>query len=137
MERELKFILSLDMAKKWYKSNDTALKMLALSVYTENELTTITMDDILNSISDEAYHSVNNKVNAYLNISIVAKYFNKNWNKTNGDVGYYWSKNDDNTWSIKMHQSVTYPGIIYYKDKSTATIAFDIVKEFYEIINKH
>lgn len=81
MERELKLILSLNMAKKWYKSNDIELKTIALSVYTKEELTTITMDDVIDSMDDKSYQSFHDKTTAYLNILIVAKYFNNNWNK--------------------------------------------------------
>ena len=44
MEKELKLILSLDMAKKWYKSNDKELQILALNVYTKEELTELTLE---------------------------------------------------------------------------------------------
>ena len=51
-QKELKIILSLETAKRWYKSNDTELKILALNVYTEKELTDLTLDDILYEIDE-------------------------------------------------------------------------------------
>lgn len=135
MERELKLILSLDMAKKWYKSNDTELKTLALSVYTEDELTTITMDDIINATDDRAYHSFTDKIHAYLNILIVARYFNNNWNKKDDEIGYFYSYNNHtDSWDIKQHNTVTYTGIVYYKTKEIAEKAFEISKKFYELL---
>lgn len=134
-ERELKLILSLEMAKRWYKSNDTELKTIALSVYTKEELTTITMDDVLSSTDDKSYHLINDKVNAYLNILIVAKYFNNNWNKKNDEIGYFYSYNNNtDCWDIRQHNTVTYTGIVYYKTKEIAEKAFELSKKFYEIL---
>ena len=135
MERELKLILSLEMAKKWYKSNDKELQTLALTVYTKDELTTITMDDIINATDDRAYHSFTDKIHSYLNILIVARYFNKNWNKKDEEIGYFYSYNNHtNCWDIKQHNTVTYTGIVYYKTKEIAEEAFKISKKFYEIL---
>lgn len=135
MERELKLILPLDIAKKWYQSNNTELKTLALSVYTKDELTTITIDDMIKSMDDKSYHLINSETNAYLNILIVAKYFNNNWNKKDNTIGYFCSYNSHtNCWEIKQHNAVTYTGIVYYKTKEIAEKAFEISKKFYEII---
>ena len=135
MERELKLILSLDMAKKWYKSNDTELKTLALSVYTEDELTELTLDDILCEIDEIIYKERINQSKAYLNISIIADYFNNYWKKENNVIGYFWNYNENtNKWELREHNTVTYIGIIYYRTREIAEKAFKLSKKFYETI---
>ena len=133
-ERELKLILSLAMAKRWYKSNDESIKTLALSVYTKEELEKVTIDDIKNAIDNDTFNKLVKQSNAVLNIILIANYFNKDYKKTDGVIGYFWIKDRYNKWDLKVHESVTYPGIIYYKDAKIAESAFEIAKEFYEII---
>lgn len=135
MERELKLILSLEMAKKWYKSNDTELKTLALSVYAEKELKELTLDDILYEINEIRYKYIINESKAYLNISIIADYFNNYWRKQDDEIGYFYSYNNrTNCWDIKQHNAVTYTGIVYYKTEEIAKKAFELSKKFYEIL---
>lgn len=135
MERELKLILSLEMAKKWYKSNDKELQILALNVYTKEELTELTLEDIQNNI-DELRFSLNCKQsNAYLNISIIADYFNNYWRKEDNVIGYFWNYNKNtDKWELREHNTVTYTGIIYYRTKEAANKAFKIAKPFYETL---
>lgn len=133
-ERELKLILSLEMAKRWYKSNDESIKTLALSVYTKEELEKVTIDDIRNAIDNDTFSKLVKQSNAVLNIILIANYFNKDYKKTDGTLGYFWIKEMDDKWDLRAHQGVTCPGIIYYKTQEIAESAFEIAKEFYEII---
>lgn len=91
-QRELKLVLSLEMAKRWYKSNDKELKTLALSVYTKEELEKVTIDDIKNAIDNDTFSKLVKQSNAILNIIIIANYFNKDYKKTDETLGYFWVK---------------------------------------------
>ena len=135
MERELKLILSLEMAKKWFKSDDKTLQTLALNVYTKEELTELTLDEILYEIDEIRYNERINESNAYLNISIIADYFNNYWKKEDNVIGYFWSYNNIiDEWELKEHYAITYTGIIYYRTKEIANKAFELAKPFYETI---
>ena len=123
------------MAKKWYKSDDNTLKTLALNVYTKEELTELTLDEILYEIDEIKYDEKINQSNAYLNISIIADYFNNYWKKEDNIIGYFWSYNENiNKWEIREHNTVTYTGIIYYKTKDAANKAFKLAKPFYQTL---
>lgn len=134
MEKELKIVLSLGMAKKWYKSKDAELKTLALSVYTKEELEEVTFDEMFDSVGAEAYTEYAKRGNAYRNLLIAADYLNSGWTKKDDEIGYYWSYNYNyNEWILKNHTSVTYTNIVYYKDKAIANKALAIMKKEYEL----
>lgn len=134
MEKELKIILSLTMAKKWYESGDAELKTLALSIYTKEELEEITFDEIFDSVSKKAYSEYTKRGNAYRKLLITADYLNKGWTKQDDEVGYYWSYNcNTNDWILRNHTSVTYTNIVYYKTKEIANQALALMKKEYEL----
>lgn len=135
MEKELKILLSLEKAKRWYNSNDNEFKVLALSVYTKEELEKITLNDIIYKMDPIEYNMIIAKTNAYTNISIIAEHFNNNWQKIDSVIGYFYSYNYiTKEWLLREHNSVTYTGIIYYKNKKVAAEAFELSKEFYEML---
>ena len=134
MEKELKIILSLEMAKKWYNSEDTELKTLALTVYTREELETTTFDEIFDSVGPEAYIEYAKRGTAYRNLLMTADYLNKGWTKQDGEIGYFWSYNNNlNEWILREHNTVTYCNIIYYKTKTIANTAFALMEEEYRL----
>ena len=134
MEKELKIILSLTMAKKWYESGDAELKTLALSVYTKEELEELTIEDITTNVQ-ETYPELWDKMASMNYIQIVAKYFNGDWKKKDNTKGYFYTYNaHTKVWEPSYHHSVTYPGIVYYKDLDTANKAFEYLYEHYNNI---
>lgn len=132
--RELKVLLSKTMARKWYESNDEQLKLFALSVYTKEELEKLTIEDIVANVQ-ETNPELWDKMASMNYIHIVAKYFNGNWKKKDDVMGYFYAY-DTHTkvWELRYHNSVTYPGIVYYKDKVTADKAFEYLYEHYNNI---
>lgn len=134
MEKELKILLSLEMAKKWYNSGDSELKTIALTVYTKEELENITFDEIFDSVGKEAYVDYEKRGRSYRNLLMTADYLNEGWTKKDNEIGYYWSYNyNTNEWILKIHHSVTYTNIIYYKDTTIANKAFALMKEEYNL----
>ena len=132
--RELKVLLSKTMARRWYESNDEQLKVLALSVYTKEELEELTIEDIIANV-EETNPEIYNKISSMSMIHIVARYFNGNWKKRDDIMGYFYAY-DTHTkvWELRYLNSVTYPGIVYYKDKTTADKAFKYLYEHYNNI---
>lgn len=134
MEKELRIVLSLEMAKKWYKSEDTELKTLALTVYSKEELETTTFNEIFDSVGKEAYTEYVKRGNAYRNVLMTADYLNKGWTKRDNEIGYYWSYDyDSNEWILRNHNSVSYTNIIYYKTKEIANTALALMEEEYNL----
>ena len=132
--RELKVLLSKTMARRWYESTDEQLKVLALSVYTKEELEELTIEDIVANV-EETNPEIYNKISSMNMIHIVAKYFNGDWKKRDDVMGYFYAYNTHTkVWELRYHNSVTYPGIIYYKDKATADKAFEYLYEHYNNI---
>lgn len=132
--RELKVLLSKTMARKWYESDDEQLKVLALSVYTKEELEELTIEDITTNVQ-ETYPELWDKMTSINMIHIVAKYLNGNWKKRDDIMGYFYAYNTHTkVWELRYHNSVTYPGIVYYKDKATADKAFEYLYEHYNNI---
>lgn len=132
--RELKVLLSKTMARKWYESTDEQLKLLALSVYTKEELEELTIEDIIDNVQ-EVHPKLWDKLASMNMIHIVAKYFNGNWKKRDDIMGYFYAYNvHTEVWELRYHNSVTYPGIVYYKDKNTADKAFEYLYEHYNNI---
>lgn len=132
--RELKVLLSKPMARRWYESDDEQLKVLALSVYTKEELEELTIDDIVANIKD-IHPELWDKMASMNYIHIVAKYFNGNWKKKDGIIGYFYTYNaNSKEWKIDYHNMVTCPGLVYYKDEDTADKAFKYLYEHYNNI---
>lgn len=132
--RELKVLLSKTMARRWYESTDEQLKVLALSVYTKEELEELTIEDIVTNVQD-IHPELWDKMASINMINIVARYFNGNWKKKDDTKGYFYTYNaHTKVWELTYHHSVTYPGIVYYKDLDTANKAFEYLYEHYNNI---
>lgn len=132
--RELKVLLSKTMARRWYESTDEQLKVLALSVYTKEELEELTIDDIMTNVQ-ETYPELWDKMSSMNYITIIAKYFNGNWEKKDNEIGYFYTfDKDKDVFILREHNTVTYPGIVYYKNKVIAKQAFKYLCEHYNNI---
>ena len=132
--RELKVLLSKTMARRWYESDDEQLKVLALSVYTKEELEELTIEDIITNVQ-EIHPELWDKMASMNHIHIVAKYFNGDWEKHDNETGYFYAYNVHNkVWDLRYHNTVTYPGIVYYKDSDIADKAFKYLYEHYNNI---
>lgn len=128
------FKLSLKEAREYYYGDNNTKKELALMLFSEEELANIDFDDILCSINENDRDYCNDYIVKFRKILAVAEYFNKSWAKTHYNEGYYWDYNPEYGWRIKMHKTVKYPGIIYYKNEKIAKQAFNICKKEYATI---
>lgn len=125
--------ISLDEAKEWYKSGNNILKELALKAYSEEELDPINFSRIWAEIYTESpdVYSVpveeRNKYTQLHKLSIIAKYFNEDWKKTASNTGYFIAGIDNGEVKINTHNSVVYPGLVYFKNKEDIAKAIKMI----------
>lgn len=143
IERTVK--VSIEQARCWFNGNNKALKELALTVYSEQELT-FSYESIKLQVGD------NNLTTACLTVpyeqfekfvvnshlAVMAKYFNGNWKRTPYNKGYFigqskqgftTSRDMGNGLGICVHETVVYAGIVYFKDEESAIKAFKMLTE--------
>lgn len=137
--------VSIEQARCWFNGNNKALKELALTVYSEQELT-FSYESIKLQVGD------NNLTTACLTVpyeqfekfvvnshlAVMAKYFNGNWKRTPYNKGYFigqskqgftTSRDMGNSLGICVHETVVYAGIVYFKDEESAIKAFKMLTE--------
>lgn len=73
-------------------------------------------------------------ITLFIRILTVAKYFNEDWERTNGNTGYFITPirvkiNNVNIYQfgVKSHCSVVHPGIIYFRRYDDAIYAIKIL----------
>lgn len=136
--------VTLEQAIEWYNSGNETLRTLALTVFTEEELTLN-----LNYIKKSVIHiectielpCSSQKYKALADLEMIAAYFNKDWKKTPSNTGYFLGQsnlgfsNNPRANVIKglgnigivEHNTVMYPGIVYFKEKEDLIKAVKIM----------
>lgn len=143
IERTVK--VSIEQARCWFNGNNKALKELALTVYSEQELTlsyeSIKLqlgDDNLTTTCVTVPHEEHDKFDVNAKLCLMAKYFNGNWKRTPYNKGYFigqskqgftTSRDMGNSLGICVHETVVYAGIVYFKDEESAIKAFKMLTE--------
>lgn len=137
--------ISIEQARCWFNDNNKALKELALTVYSEQELT-LSYESIKLQLGDNnlttacvtvPYRELEKfTVNSHL--AVIAKYFNGDWIRTTCNKGYFIGKSSKgfttsrdmgNCLGICVHETVMYQGIVYFKDEESAIKAFKMLTE--------
>lgn len=142
--------ISLEQAREWYHNDCGILRRLALSAFTEEELTEPqTFEEVCErlEIGELNFHweSIQEKVikavkrtSVSLKLELIATYFNKDWQPETPGRKYFIAqgsfncsppKSLENRFSVIYHDTVTYPGIIYFKDRESAIKAFNMLKD--------
>lgn len=141
--------VTLEQAIKWYNSGNATLRTLALNAYTKEELE---LD--YNSIDREVDQICTcvcipkcegKKFQVLAKLATIAKYYNKDWERTIYNTGYFISNHnpgngpiDDCYKSVGVykHTSAQYAGIVYFKSSEDAVKAIKIlgdeVKELFK-----
>lgn len=135
-----------ELAREWYHSGNTALKTIALSIYPESSLQ-LNYKYALKSINTTTIESLPvpteevPKIVTNAKLAVIAKYYNGNWKKTSNNTGYFITKLDSNSilfkkerilsngFCILKHDTVEYPGIVYFKEVNSAEKAFNALKD--------
>lgn len=143
IERTVK--VSIEQARCWFNGNNKALKELALTVYSEQELT-LSYESIKLQLGDNNLtttcvtvpHEEHDKFDVNAKLCLMAKYFNGNWKRTPYNKGYFigqskqgftTSRDMGNSLGICVHETVVYAGIVYFKDEASAIKAFKMLTE--------
>ena len=136
--------VTLEQAIEWYNSGNETLRRLALTVFTEEELTLN-----FNYIKKSLIHIEctielpcgSKKYKALADLEMIAAYFNRDWKKTTSNTGYFLGRsnlgfsnnpkditiNGLNHIGIVEHNTVMYPGIVYFKEEEDLIKAVKIM----------
>ena len=149
METKRIISVTLEQAREWYNKGNATLRELALSAYTKDEL-----EPDYNSIDREVDQICTcvcipkcegKKFQVLAKLATIAKYYNKDWERTIYNTGYFISNRNlgngptDNYYKgidVYKHESVHSAGIVYFKNYEDAVKAIKIlgdeVKELFK-----
>lgn len=124
--------VTLKQAREWYNGNNSTLKELALTVYTEKELG-FTIKDIYCKVErncESIYIPLgeSNKFRVKAELSMIAIYYNEDWKMEEGKIGYFLGKTLDGDIMIMKHATVKYEGVTYFKSREDAKKAMELLK---------
>lgn len=135
-------LIDLETAYNWYFSDNTTLKALALSVYNESELCNsykyISKQVDAKIIKLRVPFENNMFFIALSKLFTIANYYNNGWKKIESNTGYFIGKSaigvkavetSYNDIYIFKHDTVKYPGIVYFKNKEDAIKALHILNK--------
>ena len=141
--------VTLEQAIKWYNSGNATLRELALNAYTKEEL------ELNYSLIDSKVGQIctcicipkceGKKFQVLAKLATIAKYYNKDWERTIYNTGYFISnRNPGNSpvddcykdVGVYKHISAQYAGIVYFRNSEDAIKAIKIlgdeVKELFK-----
>lgn len=131
--------ITLEQAIEWYNSGNATLRTLALNAYTSDELE-LNYDLIASRVDQACGQCITpmceqKKFQVLAKLAIIAKYYNKNWEKTTCNTGYFlgnFSGNDPivkalNGVGVYQHTTVQYAGVVYFKNQEDAIKAVKIL----------
>lgn len=134
--------VSIEQAREWYNSGNSALKTLALNAFTEEELMMCLAYVYKNVETDVAAFDVPNgereKFSVKADLAVLAKYFNGDWEMKPGVKGYFLGNFIDscgrpiatfNKVGIYQHHTVQYEGITYFKSQESAIKAAKLLED--------
>ena len=132
--------VTLEQAIKWYNSGNATLRELALNAYTKEEL------ELNYSLIDSKVDQIctcicipkceGKKFQVLAKLATIAKYYNKDWERTIYNTGYFISNHnpvngpvDDCYMGIGVykHSSAQYAGVIYFRNSEDAVKALKIL----------
>ena len=150
--------VSLEEAREWYNGENQILRKLALQAYTEKELNEPQyfweiLDsfkvknlklDLQMSPKDipsilEPAKEIHKELTLHMKLAFIAKYFNGTW-KPDDKTKYFLAKIPssyvlpnsiklDNGYYIGTHETVVYPGIVYFQKQEDVRKAYEMLKD--------
>ena len=145
--------VSLEEAKSWYNGENQILRKLALQAYTEKELSEPqNFKEVLKSLGIQSLNigmkvngkevssvEIGNELATHIKLMFIAKYFNGTW-KPEMDKKYFLAKIPssyvlpnsiklDNGYYIGTHETVVYPGIVYFQKQEYVRKAYQMIKD--------
>lgn len=134
-----KIDLSLKEAKALYKSGNLQFKKLALSAFTESELTEVTFTEMIDSVSKNIKHYLipceySFSFDILVKLSIIANFCNQDWKRTCYNTGYFITPvlvtiNGERIYQfgVRSHRNVVHLGIIYFRKQEDAINAIKML----------
>ena len=141
--------VTLEQAREWYNSGNDTLRTLALNAYTKDELEL--NYSLIDSKVDQICTCVcipkceGKKFQVLAKLATIAKFYNKDWERTIYNTGYFISNHNPGNGPIDgcyenigvyKHNSAQYAGIVYFKHSEDAVKALKIlgdeVKELFK-----
>ena len=144
--------VSLEEAREWYNGENQILRKLALQAYTEAELSEPqTFRDVLKALGIQSLNigmkvngkevssvEIGNELATHIRLMFIAKYFNGTW-KPDDKTKYFLAKIPssyvlpnsiklDNGYYIGTHETVVYPGIVYFQKQEDVRKAYEMLK---------
>lgn len=125
--------VTLKQAREWYHGNNSTLKELALTVYTEKELG-LTLDDVYCKVKAD-YVPVcipsgeSDKFKVKAKLSMIAAYCNEDWEMKEGKIGYFLGNSLDGNIMIMKHATVKCEGVTYFKNREDVKKAMELLKD--------
>lgn len=116
MKRTLQ--VDLNTARSWYSGNNTALKELALRLFTEEELT-FSYEKLVENVTTTTLKvdvEYKNKFKAQYKLRVLAKYFNSKYASVNRKQ-YFIMGIENGKITVGTHDSVRYPGVVYFNQE--------------------
>lgn len=145
--------VSLEEAKSWYNGENQTLRKLALQAYTEAELSEPqNFKEVLESLGVQSLNvgmkvngkevssvEIGNELAIHIKLMFIAKYFNGTW-KPEDKIKYFLAKGPcsyvfpnniklGNGYYIGTHETVAYPGIVYFQKQEYVRKAYEMLKD--------
>lgn len=130
--------ITIQQAATWYSSNIDALKALALSAFSRDELILYYVKTQSKTVSLDLPQGQIDKFKILAQLSVLASYFNK-ITKIERGTRYFLGKNDEVNHSIATklfdniyiykHINVKYAGIIYFNSEEAIKKAVSMIEE--------
>ena len=114
-ERTIK--ITKEQAIAWYKSENKVLKTIALIAFEENELRPSFAEIVSNVEYSYAVFPKDNKYIILGKIALLAEVYNEGKSVKSNETGYFFYKDKFGEIKITKHESVKYPGIIYFRNE--------------------
>ncbi len=143
MEKGEKRTVTIDIkqAREWYQSGVRTLKAIALTAFSEDELT-LDYDLIASKVLKRTEHidvPLNNRELFYTlsKLYTIAKYYNGEWKKNTCNTGYFLSscngagyvERTEKGVDICRHDRACYAGIVYFKNIEDAVKAVKLLND--------
>ena len=130
--------ITIEQAATWYSSSNDALKALALSAFSRDELILYYVKTQSKTVSLDLPQGQIDKFKTLAQLSVLASYFNK-ITKIERGARYFLGKNDEVNHSIATklfdniyiykHINVKYAGIIYFNSEAAIKKAISMIGE--------
>ena len=130
--------ITIQQAANWYSSNNDALKALALSAFSRDEIILYYVKEQSKTVSLDLPQGQIDKFKTLAQLSVLASYFNS-ITKIEKGTKYFLGKNDEVNHSIVTelfdniyiykHINVKYAGIVYFNSKESIKKAVSMIGE--------